>query len=159
MEKLYGTDIQPGTNLLDLIAQPEVRSRMQQTIAQALAGESFTNVEFDSGRDTWQEFNWSPIRTPGGDIEGAAAFVRDITRRKRVETALADSELKYRSLFESSNDALMLLNGDKFIDGNPATLRVFGYSLLLTHSQSHLTGSFRSRTWSDCASLSSRFLM
>jgi PAS domain S-box-containing protein len=126
MKKLYGAEIQPGTNLLDAIDEPETRLRMQQTIARALSGESFTSVEFDSDRDTWHEFNWSPIRTPDGGVEGVTAFVLDITRRKRVETALADSELKYRSLYESSNDAMMLLTADQFFDCNPATLRVFG---------------------------------
>ena len=128
MKKLYGSDIQPGTNLPGVIDKPETRSRMQQTIARALAGESFTTVEFDSDLDTWYEFNWNPIRTPDGGVEGVAAFVQDITRRKRVETALADSELKYRRLFESSNDALMLLDTERFFDCNESTLRVFGCS-------------------------------
>jgi PAS domain S-box-containing protein len=128
MKRLYGSDIQAGTPLLDVISNPDVRSRMEQTIARALSGEGFTTVEFDSDLDSWHEFNWSPIRTPDGGVEGVAAFVQDITRRKRVETALADSELKYRRLFESSNDALMLLDTERFFDCNEATLRVFGCS-------------------------------
>jgi PAS domain S-box-containing protein len=128
MKKLYGADIQPGTNLLYVIGKPEARSRMQETIARALAGESFTSVEVDPDLDAWYEYNWSPIRTTDGGVEGVAAFVLDITRRKRVEAALAESELKYRRLFESSNDAVMLLTSDRFFDCNPATLRVFGCS-------------------------------
>jgi PAS domain S-box-containing protein len=45
-----------------------------------------------------------------------------------VETALAESEIKYRHLFESSNDAIMLLDAERFFDCNRATLRIFGYS-------------------------------
>ncbi len=128
MKKLHGSDIQPGTNLPGVIGNPETRSRMQQTIERALTGERFTTVEFDSDLDTWYEFNWSPVRAPDGGVEGVTAFVRDITRRKRVETALAESELKYRRLFESSNDALMLLDTERFFDCNEAALKVFGYS-------------------------------
>jgi len=128
MKKAYGVDVHPGASVLDIIDRPEVRTRMQQTIDRALAGESFTSVDVDPGRGIWYEFNWNPIRGPEGNVEGVTAFVRDITRRKRVETALTESELKYRRLFESSNDAIMMLDTERFVDCNEATLKVFGYS-------------------------------
>jgi PAS domain S-box-containing protein len=128
MKKLYSTDIRPGTSLLDAIGKPDVRARTEQAAARALAGESFTSVEFDSELDTWRELNWSPIRSCDGSVEGALVFVQDITRRKRVEEALAESEMKHRRLFESSNDAIMLLDAEQFFDCNEATLRVFGCS-------------------------------
>ena len=52
-------------------------------------------------------------------------IVRDITDRLRMEQEVADSELKFRTLFESSNDALFLMEGDKFIECNHATLAMF----------------------------------
>jgi len=45
---------------------------------------------------------------------------------KRVEEALRRSESKFRSLFESSRDAVMLLDEDRFVDCNQATLEMFG---------------------------------
>jgi PAS domain S-box-containing protein len=128
MKKAHGVEIHPGASVLDIIDEPEVRESMQQAIDRALAGESFTSVDVDPGRGTWYEFNWNPIRAPDGNIDGVTAFVRDISRRKRVETALAESELKYRCLFESSNDAIMMLDTERFLDCNEATLRVFGFS-------------------------------
>lgn len=112
MKKLLGADIRIGTSLLDIIDQPEGRSRMQQTIDRVLAGESFTNIEVHALLGNWYELNWGPIHAPDRTVEGATAFVLDVTRRKRVETALTESEVKYRSLFELSNDAMMLLNND-----------------------------------------------
>ena len=50
----------------------------------------------------------------------------DITDLRRVEEALRRSEAKFRSLFESSRDAVMLLDQAKFIDCNKATLEMFG---------------------------------
>ncbi|MBN2465534.1 PAS domain S-box protein [candidate division WOR-3 bacterium] len=128
MKELHGADIRPGTSLLDAIGKPDLRARIEQAAARTLAGESFTSVEFDSELDTWRELNWNPIRSSDGSVEGAMVFAQDITRRKRVEEALAESEVKYRRLFESSNDAIMLLDTERFFDCNKATLRVFGCS-------------------------------
>jgi PAS domain S-box-containing protein len=37
-----------------------------------------------------------------------------------------ESETKYRTIFESSNDAMFIMEGDKFIDCNTASLQIFG---------------------------------
>ncbi|MCP4674622.1 MAG: PAS domain S-box protein, partial [Deltaproteobacteria bacterium] len=50
------------------------------------------------------------------------------TDRKRVEKALRDSEAKFRTLYESSSDAVMLLDEKGFFDCNAATLKIFGYA-------------------------------
>ena len=50
----------------------------------------------------------------------------DITEQKQAETALAQYETRYRALYESTNDAVMLLDERGFFDCNEATLRMFG---------------------------------
>lgn len=47
-------------------------------------------------------------------------------QRKAAEDALRDNERKYRTLFESSNDAILLMTGQQFIDCNPKSLEIFG---------------------------------
>ncbi len=68
------------------------------------------------------------IRDQDGKIILSFGMVHDITDRKRAEAALVESELKYRRVFETSNDAIMLLDREKFFDCNEATLKIFGYS-------------------------------
>src|SRR4030066_428193 len=55
----------------------------------------------------------------------------DLSEEKKLEqmnTALAESELSYRSIFEYSTDAIYIQDGDGvFIDVNPAALRMYGY--------------------------------
>ena len=53
------------------------------------------------------------------------ALVRDITERKEQARSLEISEAKYRSLFEDSRDALMLLDRNGFFDCNEQTLELF----------------------------------
>jgi PAS domain S-box-containing protein len=52
---------------------------------------------------------------------------REIVERKRVETELRESELKYRTLFENSSEALLLMS-DIYLDCNEQACRVFGAS-------------------------------
>jgi len=48
--------------------------------------------------------------------------------RKRTEEALRESEERYRSLFQGARDAIFLMEGDRFVDCNPATETMFGCS-------------------------------
>ncbi len=50
----------------------------------------------------------------------------DITQRKRIENELKLSETKYRTLFESANDAIFVMNDKVFNDCNAKTEIVFG---------------------------------
>ena len=52
--------------------------------------------------------------------------IRDITKRKYAEMALLESEEKFKAIYESSNDAIMLLNKEGYFDCNPRTLEIFG---------------------------------
>lgn len=52
------------------------------------------------------------------------------TERKRVEEALKDSEVRYRRLFESAKDSILILdaNTGKITDANPFIEHMLGYS-------------------------------
>ena len=51
----------------------------------------------------------------------------DITERKRIEKVIKDNELKFRTLYESSNDCIAIMDIEKIIDCNQKTLELFGY--------------------------------
>ncbi|KQC08224.1 MAG: hypothetical protein APR62_05165 [Smithella sp. SDB] len=50
---------------------------------------------------------------------------QDITDRKRAEEALQESESKFRTLFETANDAVFLMDQDIFIHCNLKSLEMF----------------------------------
>jgi diguanylate cyclase (GGDEF)-like protein/PAS domain S-box-containing protein len=56
------------------------------------------------------------------------ATTRNITERKRTEDALRASEVKYRNLFESTRDAIMIVepSSGRFLSANPGTMKLFG---------------------------------
>ena len=58
------------------------------------------------------------------------ANIRDITERKRMEAALEDSETRYRRLFETAQDAILILDEPtgKIFDANPFIKEMLGYS-------------------------------
>jgi len=51
---------------------------------------------------------------------------RDITEQRESDEALEESEVKFRTLFDSTTDAVMLYKDGAFLDGNKATLELFG---------------------------------
>ncbi len=65
------------------------------------------------------------------------ATVRDITEQKRAEEALRESEKRFMDVLYASNDAILLIDGERFVDCNKATARMLGYAsrdqFLMTH--------------------------
>ena len=72
----------------------------------------------------------SPIAEDSGVISGFSTIARDITERRLAEAALQISELRYRRLFESAKDGILILdaNTGKIVDVNPYLIEMLGYS-------------------------------
>jgi PAS domain S-box-containing protein len=52
-------------------------------------------------------------------------YLQDITKRKQSEQEILKSEIKYRTLYNSTTDAVMLLDEIGFFDCNAATLKMY----------------------------------
>lgn len=53
-------------------------------------------------------------------------LTKEIAVRKHAESTLRENEEKYHTLFDTANDAIFVMQGDKFIDCNTRTLEMFG---------------------------------
>jgi PAS domain S-box-containing protein len=84
----------------------------KETVALALAGQSQRFVRVEASADETGT--------------NARVALLDITERKRAEQVLKDNEEKFRSIYEGSNDAIMLLTDKGFFDCNARTLELFG---------------------------------
>ena len=71
----------------------------------------------------------TPVKDDEGNVFGS---IRHFLGHHRTQegrgTELIESAEKFRSIFESSNDAIMLLDKKGFFDCNESTLRIFGCS-------------------------------
>ncbi len=72
----------------------------------------------------------TPYLDSDGKMVGIVKTFTDITARKKIEQALKDSEEKYRMLFKSSRDGILLASFDgKILECNQAFLEMVGYKI------------------------------
>ena len=79
--------------------------------------------------DTWVSTTKLPLRDAHGKIVGTFGVSRDITARRRAEEAMRDNEQKFRTLTDSAQDAIVMLDADdRIVSWNRAAERLFGYT-------------------------------
>ena len=87
-------------------------------------------VQTKNGQVVWVSANGIPILDANGALLGYRGSDADITERKRAEEALRTSEAKFRTLFESSVDGILIADCETkaFKYANPSVCRMLGYS-------------------------------
>jgi PAS domain S-box-containing protein len=89
------------------------------SLGTVLGGESVRYVTVIKGRHA--AIMASPARDEGGRIEAVWGVATDITDRK-------DSEQRYRTLFDTARDAIVIYRDGRVVDCNPWTQTLSGYS-------------------------------
>ena len=82
------------------------------------------------GSTVWGHTTVSFIRDSDGHPVAITGVLRNITERKLAEDHLRSSELRYRRLFESAQDGILILDADtgRITDANPFLVNLLGYS-------------------------------
>lgn len=112
---------------------PDDEARITQLWERLFQGKSFSGEEFrivtKDGQTKWYLSSWNPLINKEKKQVGVLGTGLDITERKRVEETLRESEMKFRSVVESANDAIILVNDSgNIISCNKGTQAIFGYT-------------------------------
>jgi two-component system CheB/CheR fusion protein len=88
------------------------------------------NIEVQTLDGNWYEMIIQPYRTIENVIEGVVLTFVDITEAKTAKDKLAVSEMRYRTLFETAQEGILILDGKsgKIKDVNPFLIKLLGYS-------------------------------
>jgi len=95
-------------------------------LAEGQAERGFENrYRCKDGSYRWLSWNSFPMPSE----QAIFAVVRDVTDANRAETALRESEARYRQLFAASPDAVFMLDDSgRFLDCNQVAEQRYGYS-------------------------------
>jgi len=90
--------------------------------------QSRDEIKFKDGK-TFDRYS-SPLIDSNGTYHGRAWYFRDITQQERAKEALKESEERYKTLFESSVDGILIagIETRKFEYANPAICKLLGYT-------------------------------
>jgi len=73
-------------------------------------------------------YTYSPIRDSAGTVVGISAIGQDVTDRKRAEAAIRESEAKFRSFVETTEEWVWAIDEQGITTySNPAVERILGY--------------------------------
>ncbi len=83
-----------------------------------------------NGERIWIEWRNRALFNHEGKRTGHIAIGVDITARRLAEEKLKNSEVRYRRLFESARDGILILDADsgQIVDVNPYLVEMLGYS-------------------------------
>nr|WP_295925294.1 PAS domain-containing hybrid sensor histidine kinase/response regulator [uncultured Dyadobacter sp.] len=105
------------------------RDTIREAVSQCLANGTPFDIELQlvtgKGNDLWVRTIGKAEMADGVCTRIYGAF-QDITFRKQSEVDIMNSEAKFRSLYDSTSDAVILFDRDGYLDCNGAALRMFG---------------------------------
>ncbi|MDQ6651471.1 MAG: PAS domain S-box protein [Acidobacteriota bacterium] len=120
-----------GMSLAKTLA-PEYVEKALEMLRRKLAGESITAYDLEiiakDGSRIAVEVNTRLVLKDGVPV-GVQGIARDITKRKRAEDALRNSEARKRAILESAMDCIITMDHQGMVvDWNPASEKTFGFS-------------------------------
>ena len=145
----YTRDVMIGTDFSNYFRDHEAaRAGYHRVFMEGHVRDYQLNICHCDGHVTPVLYNATIYHDEKGRVSGIFAAARDITERKRVEEALRESELRYRSLFEEANDGIALADAQtgEIVDCNQALCRMteqnktelLGQPQSILHPQHHL---------------------
>lgn len=128
-ENAYGIKMKPDMSLADHIPTQKwtfLKPYYEQVLQLGRVVEFQNKVEL-GGQENTMKVYMKPISL-SDQVHGVAVFSLNITERLRAEQAVISSERRFRTLFEKSDNIMLLINyaDGRIIDSNQAANQYFG---------------------------------
>lgn len=120
--------------VLQKLADPDAFLQKIDHLYQHPMEESRDEITLKDGRIL--DRHTAPVLDDEGEPHGRILFYRDVTDQKHAALALRDSEEKFRNLFQSSNDGILVYDMEgRIIDANEKAAQQFRCSLQQLQTQ------------------------
>lgn len=122
-----------GKNWFDLFVPEEVREETRKSFIKAIKGEllydDFKESEILSKKGERRTISWksSEIYDENGNITSILSSGEDVTERIIAESALKDSEKRFRILSNATFEGIVFTENECIIDANDQFLKIFGF--------------------------------
>ena len=111
-----------------IYANASDRENIKQQLAEKGTVEAYEAEAYrKDGKRIWISINAHAVRDESGGIHHYEGTNQDITERKRMEKRVLESEERYRTAIEHSNDGFALMGKGRYTYVNQKFLDIFGY--------------------------------
>jgi len=132
IEKVLGyelADLRGDIQEWEDMIHPEDRVEAVKNLDAAQARLQPYDVEYrfrrKDGSYVWMHDRGFFIPDSTGRAVKMLGIMEDVTNQKELEKRVGSSELRHRLLFEHANDAVLVMEGELFIDCNPRAMEMF----------------------------------
>ena len=117
-------------DLITLENREEIWKKWQVALAGKETFQDEYTITTASGETKWVWEQGMGVYDEDGQIAAIEGFITDITKQKKAEEALRESESRYRSLFENSHSPMLLIDPEtgSILDTNPAAISFYGWT-------------------------------
>ncbi|MFZ5353162.1 MAG: PAS domain S-box protein [Bacillota bacterium] len=121
-----------GKSIFDLLYSEDyeyMKNTFIHQIKEGTSGSAEFRYNTKNGSYIWMDVSGNLLYNDKGEITGALLVGRDITENKKMESAVQESERRYKALFENSSDIIFTYDiTGKIQSINKAGERLLGYS-------------------------------
>jgi len=115
-----------GKSIFDLVPEDRVENAKEKVKA-VVDTKKTVRFEGTLGQSVFENSLY-PVFDQEGNVRRIAVYVRDITIRKRLESAVHQAEEKYRTIYENAMEGIFQTDLEgRFISANPALASIHGY--------------------------------
>ncbi|MFW9848379.1 MAG: PAS domain S-box protein, partial [Candidatus Thorarchaeota archaeon] len=135
LASMIGYEVSEASDLdedeIEQLIHPDDWSRVYETFSAVISGDDEPGpIGFEfrmkrkDGNMVWCELYTARIQY--NDTQALQCVIIDVTEAVNSRLLIRESEERYRTLFETANDAIFLMSQDIFLECNEMTLEMFG---------------------------------